>query len=153
MFLIIYDLRLCPALFKYIGILIVYKYYCILNCCCNFQIMPRSQSTHAVVNAAFLYKLDNEIVRLARIAYGGLSAPFIRAETTEKYLTAKKLFTNDTFCMALSILKEELKVVENPPEPSVVYRKQLAINLFYKVKRWIVLFVMYSVSNLFLSVT
>lgn len=99
--------------------------------------MPRSQNAHAIVNAGFLYKLDNERVQLARIAYGGLSPTFNRAGATEKYLTGKELFTNDTLRLALSVLNGELSVVELPPEPSAAYRKQLAINLFYKVKRYI----------------
>lgn len=97
--------------------------------------MPRSQSVHAIVNAGFLYKLDDEEVQMARITYGGLSSTFVRAVATEKYLTGKDIFTNDTLRMALHVLKGELKVEENPPEPSVAYRKQLAINLFYKVKK------------------
>lgn len=109
---------------------------------CNFQIMPRSQGASAIVNAGFLYKLDNEEVQLARLAYGGLSSTFIRAAATEKYLTGKELFKNHTLRMALHVLKVELKVVEMPPEPSAASRKQLAINLFYKVKGCItVLFV------------
>lgn len=96
--------------------------------------MPRSQSSKAIVNAGFLYKLDNESVQSARIVYGGLSPAFNRAEGTEKYLMGKGLFTNNTLHMALNVLKGELKVVEIPPEPSAAYRKQLAINLFYKVK-------------------
>lgn len=101
---------------------------------CNFQIMPRSQGAHAIVNAGFLYKLDNEEVQLARLVYGGLSPTFNRAVATEKYLTGKELFKNDTLRMALHILKGELNVEEMPPEPSAAHRKQLAINLFYKVK-------------------
>lgn len=112
--------------------------------------MPRSQNAHAIVNAGFLYKLDNERVQSARIAYGGLSPSFIRAESTEKYLTDKALFRNDTLCMALDVLNRELKVVEIPPEPSAAYRKQLAINLFYKVKLCVIviLFVKFSGSNI-----
>lgn len=100
--------------------------------------MPRSQNAQAIVNAGFLYKLDNEKVQLARIAYGGLSSSFIRAAVTEKYLTSKELFTNDTLHMALHVLKRELKVTESPPGTSAAYRKQLAINLFYKVKRSVI---------------
>ncbi|XP_026318629.1 xanthine dehydrogenase 1-like [Hyposmocoma kahamanoa] len=77
-------------------------------------------------------ELTLEKVQLARIAYGGLSSTFIRAAATEKYLTGKELFTNDTLRMVLQVLKGELKVVEIPPNPSAAYRKQLAINLFYK---------------------
>lgn len=96
--------------------------------------MPRSQSTHAIVNAGFLYKLtsDNTVIE-ARIVFGGLSPSFIRAEATEKYLVGKPLFSNTTLQASLIVLETELVVVNNPPETSVQYRKQLALSLFYKV--------------------
>lgn len=95
--------------------------------------MPRAQNAHAVVNAGFFYKLYNTTVLEARIVYGGLSPTFTRAFTTENLLAGKDLFMNDTLQSAILCLKRELVAVENPPEPSAIYRKQLAINLFYKV--------------------
>lgn len=97
--------------------------------------MPRAQSAHAMVNAGFLYKLYYTTVLEARIVYGGLSPEFTRAFATENDLVAKDLFTNDTLQSAIQCLSRELVVVENPPEPSAVYRKQLAVNLFYKVRK------------------
>lgn len=97
------------------------------------QIMPRAQNAHAIVNAAYLYKLCSlQTVIEARIVYGGLSAEFVHARNTEKFLIRKKLFTNETLQAALKILEQELVVTENLPEPSVEYRKSLALNLFYK---------------------
>ncbi|KAI5646512.1 molybdopterin-binding domain of aldehyde dehydrogenase domain-containing protein [Phthorimaea operculella] len=99
----------------------------------TYKIMPRAQNAHAIVNAGFLYKLDaNNKVLEARIVYGGLSPTFIRAINTEAFLCGKLLFTNQTLQSAINMLKTELVVVENPPEPSAKYRGQLAINLFYK---------------------
>lgn len=95
--------------------------------------MPRAQNAHAMVNAGFLYKLSNTTVLKARIVYGGLSPGFTRAIATENHLVAKNLFTNDTLQSAIQILNKELVVVEDPPAPSAIYRKQLAVNLFYKV--------------------
>lgn len=97
--------------------------------------MPRAQSAHAIVNAGFLYKLHNTTVLEATIVYGGLSPEFTRAFATENVLVAKNLFTNDTLQSGIQSLMRELVVVENPPEPSAVYRKQLAVNLFYKVRK------------------
>lgn len=101
----------------------------------SFQIMPKAQNAHAIVNAGFLYKLDrytNAVIQ-ARIVYGGLSPTFVRAVRTEHSLVGRVLFTNETLQLGIKSLKDELVVVENPPEPSAAYRKLLAINLFYKV--------------------
>ncbi|XP_075976855.1 uncharacterized protein LOC142977053 [Anticarsia gemmatalis] len=99
----------------------------------TFKVMPRSQNAHAIVNGGFLYKLDgNNIVQQSRIVFGGLSPKFIRAGATEKYLQGKAIFRNDTLQSATNILSNELVVVPQPPEPSVAYRKKLALGLFYK---------------------
>lgn len=96
--------------------------------------MPRSQNAHAIVNAGFNYKLDHENkVMDCRIVYGGLSPIFNRALLTEQCLVGKPLFTNETLQSALKILNEELIVTLHLPEFPVEYRRQLALNLFYKV--------------------
>lgn len=97
--------------------------------------MPRSQNAHAIVNAGFYYNLrkkDNK-VQQSRLVFGGLSPSFIRASETEKFLLGRILFTNDALQGALKILEKDLDVAEMPPEPSVAYRKKLALGLFYKV--------------------
>ncbi|XP_072948794.1 xanthine dehydrogenase-like [Epargyreus clarus] len=97
------------------------------------KIMPRAQNAHAMVNAGFLYKLspDNK-VQDCRIVYGGLSPTFSRATKTEKFLKNRKLFVNETLSEAIKVLSNEMVVTEDPPNPSVAYRRQLAIALFYK---------------------
>lgn len=97
--------------------------------------MPRSQNVHAVVNAGYLYCLDNNNKVLdARIVYGNLSPSFNRASKTEQHLIGKKLFANETLQSSLTVLKAELVVEENPPEASAEFRKLLALRLFYKVR-------------------
>ncbi|XP_063828755.1 probable aldehyde oxidase gad-3 [Ostrinia nubilalis] len=100
----------------------------------TYKIMPRAQNAHAVVNAGFLYKYQasNNKVLESRIVYSGLSPSFTRAKSTELFLFKKELFTNDTLQSALKMLETELKVEAIPGEPSVAYRKQLALALFYK---------------------
>ncbi|KAG6465427.1 hypothetical protein O3G_MSEX015145 [Manduca sexta] len=101
----------------------------------TYKVMPRSQNAHAIVNAGFLYQLSIDgTVKSCRIVYGGLSPHFNRASATETHLIGKKLFTNETLQSALNILASEIIVVKNPPEPSVEYRKQLALGLFYKIQ-------------------
>ncbi|KAJ8719321.1 hypothetical protein PYW08_011496 [Mythimna loreyi] len=99
----------------------------------TYKVMPRSQNAHALVNAGFLFKLTSgNIVECATIVYGALSPKFIHASATEEFLIGKQLFTNDTLTAAIKILAAELVVQENPPEPSVEYRKNVAVALFYK---------------------
>ncbi|KAG6462344.1 hypothetical protein O3G_MSEX013203 [Manduca sexta] len=99
----------------------------------TYKVMPRSQSAHAIVNAGFMYKLDGGgTIKQCRIVYGGLSPVFIKASSTKSYLIGKNLFTNETLQGALNVLEHEIVVTNSPPEPSVEYRKQLALGLFYK---------------------
>lgn len=100
------------------------------------QIMPRGQNAHAIVNAGFLYKLNlDNTVSKATLVFGGLSSKFIHAQQTEVYLNGKPLFRNETLQGALRILKKELVVEPIPPEPSVEFRRKLALGLFYKVSK------------------
>ncbi|XP_041981245.1 xanthine dehydrogenase/oxidase-like [Aricia agestis] len=100
------------------------------------KIMPRAQNAHAYVNCGFLYKLESTTNKVleCRIAYGGLSPFFTRALLTESHIVGKSLFLNETLQEVLSVLDEELDgaVVPMPPNPSVQYRKQVALALFYK---------------------
>ncbi|XP_034833025.2 xanthine dehydrogenase/oxidase-like [Maniola hyperantus] len=97
------------------------------------KIMPRSQSVYALVQAGFLFNLDKaNKVKECRIVYGGLSPKFTRAFITERYLVGKDLFTNETLQGALKVLNKELVVVENLPQPPVIYRRQVALGLLYK---------------------
>ncbi|CAH0726812.1 unnamed protein product, partial [Brenthis ino] len=99
----------------------------------TFKIMPRTQNAHAIVNAGFNYKLnDDNTVLDCRIVYGGLSPSFNRAFKAEQYLIGQPLFKNETLQSALKVLFIEVKVTEHLPEYPIEYRKQLALNLFYK---------------------
>lgn len=99
----------------------------------TYKVMSRFQAVHAIVNAAFLYKLTSDnIVSETRILYGSITTDFNRAYETEKYLIGKSLFTNETLQGALAVLDGELKPTESPPEPSADLRKKLAMRLFYK---------------------
>lgn len=103
--------------------------------------MPRSQNAHAIVHSGFLFKVTpDNCVQQTRLVFGGLSPSFIRASATEKFLVGKSLFTNETLQAAVKILKAELVVTEDPPEPSADYRRQLALGLFYKVINFCVRF-------------
>ncbi|KOB76483.1 Aldehyde oxidase AOX1 [Operophtera brumata] len=98
------------------------------------NIMPRSQNAHAVVNAGFLFKFEqnSNLLEKATIVYGSISPKFIHASKTEQVLFGKDPFNNETLQLALKTLSEEVSPEEAPPEPSAKYRKMLAIALYYK---------------------
>lgn len=100
----------------------------------SYKIMPRSQNSHAHVNAAFSMKLscDKSSVVEASIVYGGISPQFSHAKFTEKYILEKNIFDKETVKLILKHLSDEIHPEEAPPEPSAEYRKKLAVNLFYK---------------------
>jgi xanthine dehydrogenase/oxidase len=97
--------------------------------------MPRAQNAHAHVNAAFLLKFnaDKTVIEEARIVYGAISPEFNRAIATEKFLIGKNIFSNGTLKLAIETLSDEIFPDTSPPEPTPLYRKRLAVGLFYKV--------------------
>nr|XP_029717268.1 xanthine dehydrogenase 1-like [Aedes albopictus] len=100
----------------------------------TFKIMPRAQNAFAYMNAAFLIKLDasRTMINEAKICFGNISASFTHAEQTERFLTGKTLFSNDSLQATIQSLNAELQPDWILPESSAEYRKNLAIALFYK---------------------
>lgn len=100
-----------------------------------FQIMPRAQNSHAIVNAGFLFKFqeNSQLLESSSLVYGGISKNFLHASSTETLLIGRDPYTNETLQLVLKSLQEEIQPEENPPEPSADYRKMLAISLYYKV--------------------
>ncbi|XP_026741583.1 xanthine dehydrogenase/oxidase-like isoform X2 [Trichoplusia ni] len=100
----------------------------------TYKLMSRAQSAHSIVNAGFLYKIDRkkDVIEKARVVFGHLSSTFIRARATESYLVGKRLFENETVQGALGVLDGEMLVEDNPPEPSVEFRRYLAKALMFK---------------------
>lgn len=97
--------------------------------------MPRAQNAHAIVNAGFLFRFEenSSVLSKASIVYGSISPTFIHATKTEEVLLGKDPYNNETLQLALKTLSEELYPEEAPPEPSAKFRKMLAIALYYKV--------------------
>lgn len=96
--------------------------------------MPRAQNAHAYVNAAFLIQFtETDVVKNARIVYGGINPDFIHASNTEQYLVNKHLYDETTLRNVLEMLNSEIKPNETIEEVSPKYRKDLALALFYKV--------------------
>jgi xanthine dehydrogenase/oxidase len=103
----------------------------------SFKIMPRSTNAHAYVNAGFLALVDSadhfRILGRPSIVFGGISSTFVHARMTEDFLQDRPMDDHDIFLEALTILAEELVLEEDPVLASPLYRKQLAMGLFYKV--------------------
>lgn len=101
--------------------------------------MPRNQNALAIVNAAFLVKLDfNNTIAQASIVYGNISETFVHATNTERYLRGKNVFENNVLQGAIKLLSREVMPEDKPPEIAPEMRKKLAIGLFYKVKEDII---------------
>ncbi|CAH0550009.1 unnamed protein product [Brassicogethes aeneus] len=103
----------------------IYKYE-------SYKIMKRAQNTHANVNAGFHFGMNKNIVKSCTMVYGSINPHFVHATNTENYLKNKNLFDNKVLQESFKILSEELKAVDEPPEPSPEYRRDLAVALFYK---------------------
>ena len=103
----------------------------------SYKIMPRSSNAHAYVNAGFLALVDTadnfKIISKPRIVFGGINPGFVHAKATEEFLIGRNMNDHDMFMKALSILAEELVPDDEPVLASTLYRKQLAMGLFYKV--------------------
>lgn len=118
--------------------------------------MPRAQNAHALVNAGFLFKLDNagKVLQKPNILFGGIRPDFVselfnqnfdlnqyllinslqlHASNTEEFLQDKNLFDATVLQKALSTLYSELKPDHVLPDYSPEFRRLLAVGLLYKV--------------------
>lgn len=100
----------------------------------SYKIMPRAQNAHSYVNAAFLLEFNEprSSVKSTRICYGGINEYFVHAESLEKFLVGKDVYSNDVFHKACEVLAKEVEPDNVLPNASAEYRKHLAISLFYK---------------------
>lgn len=96
--------------------------------------MPRNQNALAIVNAAFVLKLNNtsRVIEKADIVFGNISPTFVHATKTEAYLLGKTM-NNNVLQGAINVLNNEVIPVSKPDIESPEARKKLAIDLFYKV--------------------
>lgn len=98
--------------------------------------MPRNQNSLALVHSAFLLKMGKKNqIENASIVYGNISPKFYHATKTEKYLIGKNIFNDKNLQEAIKVLSSELVPVEILGEPTVQFRKKLALGLFYKVSK------------------
>lgn len=97
--------------------------------------MPRNQNALAIVNAAFLFKINakTKVIEDVNIVYGNIAPTFFHAKVTENFLRGKIVFNNVILQSAIKILDKEIVPKYDPAQPSPDLRKKLAIGLFYKV--------------------
>lgn len=97
--------------------------------------MARRENAHAIVNAAFLLNLSDELSvrQKPRLVFAGIADKFIHAEMTETLMNGTNLLDAKSMIKVLETLHTECK--PNPGLYSQQYRQNLAVNLLYKVKR------------------
>ncbi|XP_055537410.1 uncharacterized protein LOC129725501 [Wyeomyia smithii] len=100
----------------------------------SYKVMPRAQSVHAYVNAAFLVEIKTSLstVESVSICFGGIHKDFTHAIKTENYLRGKNPFSNEILQNTLQILSEEIVPCDNPSEATSSYRKHLTTSLLYR---------------------
>uniref|UniRef100_A0A182JHV5 FAD-binding PCMH-type domain-containing protein n=1 Tax=Anopheles atroparvus TaxID=41427 RepID=A0A182JHV5_ANOAO len=100
----------------------------------SYKVTPRAQNCQAYVNGAFLVRFnsDKNTVKSATLCFGGINPQFTHAPRTERLLVGKKLFDNSNIQQAIDSLASEVEPDWILPDASAVYRKNLAISLFYK---------------------
>ncbi len=97
----------------------------------SYKVSKRRELDISIVAAAFTVDLDtSDIVRSARLAYGGVAATPVRAQKTEAHLVGKP-WNESTLASALAVLAGEfapIRDVRSGPD----YRRGLIVSLFEK---------------------
>ena len=104
----------------------------------SYKVMPRSSNAHAYVNAGFKALINTEdnfkIIGKPRLVFGGINETFVHATATEAFLMDRNMNDHDMFLEAMATLAGELVPDDDPVLATPLYRKQLAMGLFYKVR-------------------
>uniref|UniRef100_A0A1Q3FR94 Putative xanthine dehydrogenase n=1 Tax=Culex tarsalis TaxID=7177 RepID=A0A1Q3FR94_CULTA len=100
----------------------------------SFKVMPRAQSVHAYVNAAFLieFNTDRSSVASASLCFGGINSTFVHAVNTENFVRGKNIFTDEILQNVFKTLSSEIIPEEKPGDSSAEYRKHLTQTLLYR---------------------
>ncbi|XP_066907154.1 uncharacterized protein [Halyomorpha halys] len=102
----------------------------------SFKIMPRRQNVHALMNAAFLFRIQKStkytVEERPSIVFGAVGPHFVHATRTENLLTGKSLLNSNVLEDAKTSLSIEINPINEPEEASPEYKKMLAIALFYR---------------------
>ncbi|QSQ27174.1 xanthine dehydrogenase molybdopterin binding subunit [Pyxidicoccus parkwayensis] len=97
----------------------------------SFKVSKRRELDISIVAAGFRVELDGSgVVRLARLAYGGVAATPVRARRAEDALTGQP-WTRETVARVVSVLAEEINPISDL-RGSAEYRRGLVAGLFEK---------------------
>ena len=83
----------------------------------TYKIMPRSQNSHAYINAGFNFtfsNMDSLEIESCSIVFGGISSDFVHASKTENFLMKKSLRDENVLTDSFIILNGELNPQEDP---------------------------------------
>lgn len=93
----------------------------------------RTVDAFPYVNAAFAVELSNDYsVKYCRLCYGGIHPDFTNAVQTERLSIGQILFSPETMHLLIRSLYAEIQPIDNLEQTSPVYRKHMAISLFYR---------------------
>lgn len=84
------------------------------------------------LTAAFLVEFKDDVAQSAQICFGGMDATFIHASSTETFLCNRNIYANDVLTEVLTTLSNELSPNEDPLTEMSVFRRNLAVALFFK---------------------
>jgi xanthine dehydrogenase molybdopterin binding subunit/xanthine dehydrogenase small subunit len=97
----------------------------------SFKVSKRREMDISIVAGAFCVEIDaDQVIRRARLAYGGVAATPMRAKATEAALLGRP-FTLNGIRDALAVLAEEFTPISDA-RGGAAYRRQLIPNLFEK---------------------
>ncbi|HSO36015.1 MAG TPA: xanthine dehydrogenase molybdopterin binding subunit [Labilithrix sp.] len=100
----------------------------------SFKVSKRRELDISIAAAAFVVELDaSDVVRLARLAYGGVAATPIRATKAEAILLGK-VWNEATMREAQGVLASELTPIDDH-RSGAAFRRELVTNLFEKFFR------------------
>jgi xanthine dehydrogenase/oxidase len=98
----------------------------------TYKIMPRSQNSHAYVNAGFNFtfvNMNSLEIESCSIVFGGISKNFIHANQTERFLLKKSLSDESILNEAFKILNDEL----NPEDDPVVFYNKFLLYIYNQI--------------------
>jgi xanthine dehydrogenase/oxidase len=100
-----------------------------------YKVARRPQNSHAIVNAGFFLRLDEEArVSHCRIVFGGLRSFAWRAKSAEESIVGRPL-DRDTLARAQAALAREIQAIDIADFDDGIspeYRRALSCNLLYK---------------------
>ncbi|XP_055604377.1 probable aldehyde oxidase gad-3 [Uranotaenia lowii] len=102
----------------------------------SYSVQTRAQNAIALVNGAFVLKIDNHdtpTIQHASICFGGIHPTFTHATKTESELLGKQFGSNETLQRALGALESELTFDWVLPDPSPEFRRLAALGMLYRL--------------------